>query len=289
MTCAANGTSEEAVINKGNIGDDYAFACSLPLNPGPNVVTVEGTDTGGNVTSSFLTIYHALPPEVTINSPSDGDLLIDSSPITVTGTIDDASATVTVNDVPASVANGFFTALVPLENGVNTITAVAQNVAGSGSTSVSVLAIVGLIPTVTIVSPGNEFVLGKETQVGDTVALPVAVKGWVRDNRIPVTGTPVVTAWFNNMPIDANVTQETSGLCKSQNRCWTYSASMDFTPPDGVNLSIEVEAQTGNLSATSGRSGIVDFCYENNMRTAPDPACAACLFQRPGHQQRPNR
>jgi hypothetical protein len=282
VTCDANGTSDEAVINEGIVDDDV-FACSLPLVPGSNVVTVEGADIGGNVTSSVLTIYHTLPPTVAIDSPG-GEEIVSSSPVTVTGTIDDSSATVTVNDVPATVANGFFTASVPLVNGVNTITALAQNVSGSGSASVSVLAIVGLNPTVTIVSPGNEFVLGKQTEEGDTEALPVIVKGWVRDNRVLVTGTPVVTVWFNNTPIAATVTQQTSGLCRPQNRCWTYSATQDFPPPEQVNLSIEVEAKTGDLTATGMRSGIVDFCYRNNASTEPYVACDACLFQRPGRE-----
>ena len=288
VVCAGNGVSSEAVINKAIVGDDYVFACSLPLNPGPNIITVDGTDIAGNVTTSSLTINHTPPPKVTIESPTDGQL-VTSSPISVTGTVDDASATLTVNDVPVAVTNGAFTTSVPLENGFNTITTVAQNAGGSGSASIRVLAIVGLQPTVRVLSPNHEFVLGKKFDAA--VPLPVTVNGWVRDNRLLGIGqAPAVTVWFNNAPIGATVVKQTSGLCGSQNRCWTYSASMDFAAPE-ANLSIEVKATTGSLTTTRTRSGIVDFCYENNSSdSSGNPnACAACLFQRPGYYPQSRR
>ena len=55
--------------------------------------------------------------------------------ITVAGTVDDASATVTVNGVLATNATGAFTASgVPLEFGPNTVTAVARDPAGNTAT-----------------------------------------------------------------------------------------------------------------------------------------------------------
>ena len=284
VTCDTNNTSVEAVINEGIVDDEDVFGCSLPILPGPNVITVEGTDNAGNVTSSVLTIYHTLPPIVAIDTPDDGDIFT-TSPIMVTGTIDDASASVSVNDTPALVANGIFTASVPLQNGYNTITAVAKNVAGSGSASVSVLSIVGASPTVYIRSPQKGFVLGKEQGKGD---LPVTVEGWVRDNRLQGIGqAPVVTVWFDNIPIAATVIQQTSFACASQNRCWTYSATKNFPSPNGVRLSIEVEAETGNLTASSTLSGIIDFCYLNQGdEDNTSPACAACLYQPERRQSR---
>ncbi len=285
VTCDANGASQEASIVTDIVLDERVFSCSLPLNQGPNVVTVRGTDVGGNATWAVLTIHHALPPKVAIDSPPlDPHLSIGPSSILVAGTIDDASATVTVNDVPASVAGGRFSALVPLKTGVNTITAVAQNVAGSGSASVNVLAVVvgDLNPTVLIVSPGTGFVLGGEVSKGP---VPVTVEGWVRDNRFlpaSVRGTPDVTVLINNEPIVATVTQGPSGLCLSRTRCWRYSATKEFAPPAGVNVSIAVSAQTGDLTTTGTRSGIVDFCYENNGGNITDETKAASRFQDEG-------
>lgn len=55
--------------------------------------------------------------------------------VTVAGTVDDPSATVTVNGVTATNANGTFTASnVPLECGPNIVTAVARDPAGNAAT-----------------------------------------------------------------------------------------------------------------------------------------------------------
>ena len=278
VNCDANGTSAEAVISEEQVEDDYVFACSMPLDPGSQVITVEGSDIAGNVASSSLTIYYTPPPNIAIVSPNDGKFHL-SSTIVVEGTIDDTSATVTVNDVPASIADGLFSATVPLENGFNTITALAQNDAGSSSASVRILAIVGLVPTVRILSPQPAFVLGQLSVETGNENYPVTVRGWVRDNRLLGIGdAPVVTVGFNsNTPVPAEVTQNTSGLCQSGTRCWTYSATDYIDEP--MQLSIDVEVQTGDLTASRGRSGLVDFCYQNNGGNNSAEACAASLFQ----------
>ncbi len=48
--------------------------------------------------------------------------------------------------------------------------------------------------------------------------------------------------------------------CLSRQHCWKYIATQEFPPPTGVFLSIEVEAQTGEGTASRQLSGIVDFC-----------------------------
>lgn len=62
---------------------------------------------------------------VIITSPADCETL-DSSSITVTGNVTN-NASVTVNDLMASVTNGTFSVLIPLGEGMNTITAVAND------------------------------------------------------------------------------------------------------------------------------------------------------------------
>lgn len=257
-TCNANATNEEAFVNAEQpSGDGYVFACSLPLVPGPNIISVEATDIAGNLSPpSMLTINHAVPPKVTIDSPADLGLLT-SSPITVSGTVDDKAATVMVNGVPASVENGVFSASVPIAQGFHTVTALAQNVAGSSSASVRVFVIIGFSPTVRIVSPVEGFVLG---DAESRPPVPVTVQGWVRDNRLLPEGQPVVTVLFNGLPSTASVSQGVSAECQFSQRCWNFSAKMEFPPPTGVFLSIEVEAQIGGVTVSRLVSGIVDFC-----------------------------
>jgi len=68
-----------------------------------------------------------VPPSVTITSPADGSTVY-STPITVTGTVDDPLAVVKVNGVFANVSGGTFTAGgIALVGGPNTVTAEAAS------------------------------------------------------------------------------------------------------------------------------------------------------------------
>lgn len=281
VTCEANGVSDEAIINSEADENTSVFACNLPLDLGSNIITVNGTDIAGNTIYTSLTFDYIPLPNIAINSPEDGALLL-TTPVTVTGTTDDVDAKVMVNNVSAVVSNGTFTASVSMDNGFNTITAKATNVSGSISSSVNVIAIIGPKPTIQILSPQPEFVLGKE-QGKSPYALSVI--GWLRDNQIVPAGVPVVTVNFNGSDVNATVTQETSPYCKLPNRCWKYNATMEFSQP-GVNLVIDVEGKIGNETSSKRIAGIVDFCYRNNgtdlQRT--EEACAVSLFQEPGHE-----
>lgn len=272
VTCNTSNATVEAVINEA--GDVPVFACSLPLLVGSSLIQVQATDIAGNVTTTILTIHHTPRPDIAIKSPTDLEVFV-SSPVMVTGTVDDSGATVTVNDIPASVAKGQFAASVPLASGLNTITAVAQNVAGTGSDSVRAFAIIGSAPTVGIDSPSNDFVLGRQANG----SLSVSVNGWIRDNRPIPVGQPEVTVRFNNTPVIATVTQGISGACLLPLRCWKYTATRLFPPPDGVLLSINVEAETGGGTASRQISGIVDFCFDCRGSSCGTSACGASLFQ----------
>jgi len=75
-------------------------------------------------------------------------------------------------------------------------------------------------------------------------------------------------------------------LCRSINRCWTYTADPSFIPPDGVEVSITVEAQTGDQSASRGILGLVDFCYGNDGDSRNNvTSCGPSLYQDGTRQQ----
>ena len=71
--------------------------------------------------------------------------------VTVTGTVDDASATVKVNGTTATVSGGNFSASVTLNEGSNTITATATDAAGN-TASVSVRVSLDTVPPVIKIS-----------------------------------------------------------------------------------------------------------------------------------------
>lgn len=82
--------------------------------------------------------------------------------VTVTGTVDDATSTVTVNGVDATIVSGTFSASVMLDEGNNTITAIATDEA-TNSSSVSIAVDLDTVPpTLVITSPSNGQLFGAQ-------------------------------------------------------------------------------------------------------------------------------
>ncbi len=132
------------------------------------------------------------PPTVTIVTP-EPETIATESQITVSGTVDDPLATVTVDGNPTANDNGAYSTNVTLEEGVNTVTVVATNSTGEGSASVDVTlrTVRGPGPEMTITTPKPDFTAGVvwdgigASPVND---IPVQVNGTITPN-----GTPTVT------------------------------------------------------------------------------------------------
>src|SRR3989449_10354488 len=99
------------------------------------------------------------PPTVSITTPENLSV-VTASPVTVTGTVDDPNATVTVNGVPVANNNGSYTAPVALAEGSNTVTAIGQNGTGQGHASVEGILNTVDAPALTITSPKSNFITG---------------------------------------------------------------------------------------------------------------------------------
>ncbi len=105
----------------------FAQPTFIPDLPGTYVgqlVVSDGIDP--SLPDTVAITAQAIPPQslpsLLINSPPDGTVVA-FSPITVAGLVSDASATVTVNGVPATVTSGVFVADgIVLQEGSNTIT-----------------------------------------------------------------------------------------------------------------------------------------------------------------------
>ncbi len=93
-----------------------------------NTVGVEINGSPGDRLSLEMTGFDNTPPQVVITSPTHGTTF-SMSPITVTGTVDDPSASVTVNEIAAVVASdGTFTVDgLMLQEGENTLTVTATD------------------------------------------------------------------------------------------------------------------------------------------------------------------
>ena len=156
-----------------------SFSCDLVLVEGPNSLLIEATDIAGNLSSFPLSLtLESIPvvlPQVTINSPVEL-FLTNGDDIVVSGTVDDPAATVEVAGSPAG-SGGSFSATVPLDEGRNTITAVATNAAGFVGTATVQVIRDTTGPTVVIESPKDGLITAQKL---------VTVVGAVNDT---VTGT----------------------------------------------------------------------------------------------------
>lgn len=149
------------------------FRALVPLEEGTSTLPVVASNRFGDATTS-LEVVHRRPPVVTITRPATGTLLAEG-PVIVEGTVDDPEATVTINGVPAPVTAGSpatFSASVPLEDGINLLTASAVDPAGEESTTSVSVTLDERPPRVTIDMPA----------AGDTVTQsPVTVTGMIND------------------------------------------------------------------------------------------------------------
>jgi hypothetical protein len=178
------------------------FTCEVTLTPGTNSITAAATDIAGNARSATVSLNYARAPKATITSPANLTYL-NISPTTVTGTVDDASATITINSIATPVVNGSFSLALPLVEGPNVITATASASAAVGTASIEVT-LDTTPPHVTITSPSDGFVT---TDAAISVAGNVndLVVGTVNDQQAHVTVSGADAQVANRMFLAVNV------------------------------------------------------------------------------------
>ncbi len=124
-------------VNGTAIAAGSSFAHTLSLAVGPNTITVSATDAAGNTGEATATVsFEGLT--VAITSPADF-ATTSASAITISGQVNDAGASVTVNGVAAQLTGTSFSASVSLANGTNAITALATAGAVAASDAITVI------------------------------------------------------------------------------------------------------------------------------------------------------
>jgi nitrogen fixation protein FixH len=119
----------EVTVNgiKAEVAADGSFSAQVELTEGENAIEAVAL-LGNQQAKDTITVTYAPPVpvlSVEITSPEDGAELTESL-VTVSGTVSEPEATVTVNGIEAEVAeDGSFSAQVELTEGENVITAVA--------------------------------------------------------------------------------------------------------------------------------------------------------------------
>jgi Glucodextranase, domain B/Carboxypeptidase regulatory-like domain len=161
------------------------FTCTVLLTQGPNSISVQATDVAGNTSSSPLALTYAPAPQLTITAP--GNLSVTNITVaTVTGTVSDPSAVVSVNGVQAPQSGGTFAISVPLNEGLNVLTAVATNSGGVASTATVQVTLDTTPPHVTIDTPSDGTVT-TDTNVTVTGLANDVVVGTVNAQDVQVT------------------------------------------------------------------------------------------------------
>jgi Glucodextranase, domain B/IPT/TIG domain len=161
------------------------FSCSLQLVQAVLSINVVATDVAGNTSSTGITV-NLQGPKLTITSPAP-QFLFTTNATTVTGTVDDPGARVTVNGVQATVSGTTFSAdQVTLREGNNLLSATGINAGGAaGTASVSVI-LDTTPPTVRIDSPSDNAVL-TSPEIYVTGLVNDVVTGTVNAAQVSVT------------------------------------------------------------------------------------------------------
>lgn len=166
------------------------FNCGVALAPGANAVSAQATDLAGNSAAAGLTLSYTRVPVVNITSPANFSYF-NISPTTVTGTVDDPDAAVTVNSVEAAVVNGTFSVALPLAEGPNVITASATSTNGAVGTASVAVTLDTTPPRVTITSPPDQFV---------TTDGSISVAGSVNDIVVGTVNSEQAQVSINGVP-----------------------------------------------------------------------------------------
>jgi hypothetical protein len=171
-------------------------AAGVPLVEGGNSLTATATDARGHVGLATINVVRDLtPPHVAIYVPADGATVAGTSVIVsglvndiVAGSVNAGDARVTVNGVPAAVANRSFVAVgVPLQPGANVVTAAAIDASGNqGQASITVRQATPAGPRVMALA-GN----AQQAVIGTALPQPL-VAGLLDAAGSPVAGRPVL-------------------------------------------------------------------------------------------------
>lgn len=248
---------------------------TLSSGEGTKTIYVWFMDAAGSVSASVSgSIILSLPPAVAITSPKNL-ITLGSSPITVSGTIDDPNAVVTVNGVPVSLSNGIFSISgITLNEGMNTIVARAIDPDNNVSTASINISLDSTPPHIAITSPPDGYVAtASPITVGGIIN--DIVRGTVNENqgRVLVNGMEATVAnrTFSvvDVPLNPGVNTITAvGADQVGNTVTTsITVNLDLSANARINL-YSGDIQSGAIGNSLAEPLVV---YLNDDNGAPAP------------------
>lgn len=236
----------------------------IPDQPGMYIARLTVTD--GSIDSRPDTVSVSVvvpPPTVTIITPENLSV-VTATTVTVTGSVDDPGATLTVNGAAVANNNGSYTTDVVLEDGIsNTVTVVAKNGTGEGSASVDVIVDTSNNPALSITSPKSNFITGGQFAMGVPfpASTPVTVTGVIKVNTSVFLGnTPDVNVNGITADVSPQIFNSDCGLLDllPPYHCWKFTATIPLAQGNDTITAVGTDVQ--NRSTTVNLGGIVDYC-----------------------------
>ena len=178
-----------------NIYDEKPGAQTYRVSAGVlgSLIRIFSTNLAFNVTGAFAT-------GISIGQPANL-LFVNTSPIIVSGTTGDPNASVRVNGIAAAKNSNSFQTTVPLQEGNNTITAIAVNSNGTSSSASIQVTLDTTPPHVSIDSPADG---------SHTTEATVTVTGLINDIVVGTVNSLQASVTVNGSP--AQVTNRTYNL-----------------------------------------------------------------------------
>lgn len=201
ITGTVEQTATEVTCNGRPAGiNANGFGENVPLKEDSHIITCVAKDAEGNLGSASITVsLDSTPPRVTIDSPED-NAVVTSSPISVTGLVNDLvmgtvngdEAGVRCNGVEAQVANRRFVAEVTLTAGENTVTCIGEDKVGNiDSAHITVTLDTAAQNTIKVTSGNNQ-----TGEIGALLSQPLVVT--LTENGNPAVNKVVVFKVLQN-------------------------------------------------------------------------------------------
>lgn len=251
-TLAVTGTVEqtatEVTCNGRPAGiNANGFGGNVPLKEGSNIITCVAKDAEGNLGSASITVsLDSTPPRVTIDSP-ENEAVVTSSPISVTGLVNDLvmgtvngdEAGVRCNGVEAQVANRRFVVELPLNAGANTVTCIGEDKVGNiDSAHITVTLNTTAQNTIKVTSGNNQTgeigallsqpLVVTLTENGNPAVNKIVVFKVLQNDGVLSTTTNTLTARTANSVANAVTADTTEGRILAVNTDTNGQASVQF-------------------------------------------------------------
>ena len=212
--------------------DSGKFSTALTLTDGANIITTVATDNADNTTTDRRIItLDQTAPGLTITLPADNSIT-NKTTVEITGTVDDATATITANRSTAGVTmNGNnFSVTLDLTSGLNTIDITATDPAGNSSSGKRSITSDSTIPSLAVSEPAQDIT--------------------TRETSITISGT--VTDTVTTATVSIKVDDQTFAPTVAENG--SFSQNLTLSTDKTYNVIVTATDQAGNKATTVQRN-----------------------------------